>query len=91
MPVNSRYSRPFTTTPTIPSAIATITSSRKKTSIRFSAQLSCPAADRPPLTASARLASDPVVLKSGGKTHFRTGVRSEALFERNLAWAMPER
>ena len=31
MPVNSRYNRPFTTTPTMPSAIATITSSRKNT------------------------------------------------------------
>src|SRR5271169_6164898 len=62
MPVNSRYNRPFTTTPTMPSAIATITSSRK-TIIRSSAQLSCSAAGQPPLTASARLVCQAVVLK----------------------------
>jgi hypothetical protein len=50
-----------------------------------------PFTERPPLTVSARLASDPVGLKSGGQTRFRTGVRSEALFERNLAGALPER
>ena len=37
MPMNSRYSKPFTVTPKIPSAIATITSSRRKASIRSSA------------------------------------------------------
>lgn len=83
MPVNSRYNRPFTTMPRTPSAIAAITSSRNKTSIRSSARLSCSAAGQPPLTASARLASDPVVLKSGGQTRLRIGARSEALSERN--------
>lgn len=42
MPVNSRYSRPFTTTPRMPSAIAAITSSRRTTTIQSSAQPSCP-------------------------------------------------
>ena len=88
MPVNSRYKRPFTTMPKIPSAIATITSSRKKTSIRSSAQLSCPAAGQPPLTASARLMSDPVAVKSGGQACLRTGARSEALPERNQLSAL---
>jgi hypothetical protein len=37
MPINSRYNSPFTATPTIPSTIATITSSRKKAIIRSSA------------------------------------------------------
>jgi hypothetical protein len=83
MPVNSRYSRPFTTTPRMPSAIATMISSKNKTSIRSSAQLNCTAAAQPPLTASARLASDPVVFKFGGQTALRAGPRPEALSERN--------
>jgi len=67
MPVNSRYNRPFTTTPRIPSAIATITSSGGPA-----------AAHR-----SVRRASDPVVVKSDGQARFRTDARSEALSERN--------
>jgi len=69
--------------PRMPSAIATITSSRKKTSIRSSAQPSCSAADQPPLTTSARLAPDPAVLKSDGQTPLWTGARPEALSQRN--------
>jgi hypothetical protein len=71
--VNSRYNRPFTTMLKILSAIATITSSRKKTSIRSSAQLNSSAAGQPPLTASARLASDPVGIKSGGQARLWIG------------------
>ncbi len=55
--------RPFTTTPTIPSTIATITSSRKKASIRSSAQSGRSAAGQPPLTAAARLICQAIVLK----------------------------
>ena len=62
IPVNSRYNRPFTTTPTMPSAIATITSSRK-TIIRSSPRLSRSAAGQPPLTASARLVGQAIVAK----------------------------
>jgi hypothetical protein len=39
MPMNSKYSRPLATTPTMPSTIATITSSRRRAIIRSSAQL----------------------------------------------------
>jgi hypothetical protein len=39
MPMNSKYSRPLAATPTMPSTIATITSSRKRAIIRSSAQL----------------------------------------------------
>jgi hypothetical protein len=67
---------------------AAVTSSKKKTSIRSSAQLSCRAAGQPPLTASARLTSDPVATKSGGQARLRTGNRSEALPERNQLSAM---
>src|ERR1051326_609193 len=63
MPMNSRYSRPFATTPTIPSTIATITSSRNRAIIRSSAQLGGSAAGPPPLTAGARLVCQAVVLK----------------------------
>ena len=56
---------------------------QKEDKQRSSAQLSRSAAGQPPLTASARLASDPVVVKSGGQTRLRTGARSEALSERN--------
>jgi hypothetical protein len=40
-------------------------------------------AGQSPLTVSARLASDPVVVKSDGQTRLRTGARSEALSERD--------
>src|SRR5689334_1616801 len=62
MPMNSRYSRPFATTPTIPSTIATITSSRKKAIIESSAPFGCSAAGQLPLTTSTRLVCEAVVL-----------------------------
>src|SRR5689334_19148390 len=63
IPMNSRYSRPFAATPTIPSTIATITSSRKKAIIQSSAPFGCSAAGQPPLTASTWLVGEAVVLK----------------------------
>src|SRR5512132_1371083 len=63
MPMNSRYSRPFPATPTIPSTIATITSSRNRAIIRSSAQSGCSAAGQPPLTAGAGLVGQAVVLE----------------------------
>jgi hypothetical protein len=53
--MNSKYSRPLATTPTMPSTIATITSSRKRASIRSSAQLGGSAAGQPPFTTGTRL------------------------------------
>jgi len=72
MPVNNRYNRPFTTMPRTPSAIAAITSSRNKTSIRSSAQPSCsPAGNRrsPPAPGSRRtlLCSSLVVKLASGQ------------------------
>src|ERR1700691_1419710 len=63
MPMNSRYSRPFATTPTIPSAIATITSSRNRAIIGSSAQLYGSTAGQPPLASAARLVGQAVVLE----------------------------
>src|SRR6266581_679471 len=63
MPMISRYSRPFATTPTMPSTIAAIISSRKRAIIRFSAQSDGSAAGQPPLTATAWLVGQAVVLE----------------------------
>ena len=52
---DQQYSRPFATTPTIPSTIATITSSRKRAIIRFSTPSGRSAAGWAPLSAGARL------------------------------------
>src|SRR6266516_2423012 len=54
MPMNSKYRRPFATTPTIPSTIATITSSRNKAIIGSSAPFACSAAGQPSLAVCAR-------------------------------------
>src|SRR5690242_6560277 len=65
MPMISKYSRPLTTTPTMPSAIATITRNRKKAIIRSSAQLLRLAAAQPPLAGGARLVGQAVVREDG--------------------------
>src|SRR6476659_9715181 len=65
MPMISKYSRPLTTTPTMPSAIATITRNRKKAIIRSSAQLLRLAPAQPPLAGGARLVGQAVVLEDG--------------------------
>src|ERR1700722_14581713 len=62
-PMISRYSRPFATTPTMPSTIATIISSRKRAIMSFSAQSGGSAAGQPPLTAGSRLVRQEVVLE----------------------------
>src|SRR6266568_791013 len=62
MPITNRYNRPFATTPTMPSTIATITNSKNRAIIRPSAQ-SRSAAGQPPLPAAPRLVGQAIVLK----------------------------
>jgi hypothetical protein len=63
MPMISKYARPLATTPTMPSTIATITSSRKRAIVGSSAQLGGSAAGQPPFTGGTRLVCQAVVLK----------------------------
>jgi hypothetical protein len=60
---DQQVSRPFAATPTIPSTIAAITSSRNRAIIGSSAQPAGSAAGQPPLTAAARLVGQAVVLE----------------------------
>jgi hypothetical protein len=80
MPVNSRYNRPFTAMPKMPSAIATITSSRKKTSAA-----SCGLAHRALLNESV-----PLVVGGHAVAHYRyPAVRSMTNLEGCLDAAGP--
>src|SRR5271170_488778 len=63
MPMISRYSRPLATTPTIPSAIAAITSSKKRAIMPSSVSFGRSAAGQQPFAVSARLVRQAVVLE----------------------------